>query len=186
MPSAPTPDKGRRRAYRYDMQLLVIRHATAEDRDTFAASGRDDSERPLTPAGRDKMRRAVAGLLRAVPKIDLLASSPFVRAMQTADVVADAYGIEAIKSVDALVPDAPLQRLLGWLERKGSVDVVAIVGHEPHLGELVTWLMSGLPESRVELKKGGAGLFEFHGQPGAGVGVLKWLMTPGQLRDLSR
>jgi phosphohistidine phosphatase len=168
------------------MQLLVIRHAIAEDRDAFASSGRDDSERPLTAAGRDKMRRVAAGLRRAVPQVDLLAASPYVRAMQTAELVAEAYGIEAIKKVDALVPDAPLQQFLAWLERKASADVVAIVGHEPHLGELVTWLMSGLPESRVEMKKGGAGLLEFHGQPGAGVGVLRWLMTPGQLRDLAR
>jgi phosphohistidine phosphatase len=167
------------------MQLLVIRHAIAEDRDVFASSGRDDSERPLTAAGRDKMRRAATGLRRVVPTIDLLASSPYVRAMQTAELVAEAYGIDGIKTVDALVPDAPLQRFLTWVQRKATVDVVAIVGHEPHLGELVTWLMSGLPESRVEMKKGGAGLLAFAGQPGAGLGVLKWLMTARQLRDLA-
>jgi phosphohistidine phosphatase len=166
------------------MQLLAIRHAIAEDRETFASSGRSDSQRPLTAAGRDKMRRTVAGLRRVVPTIDLLASSPYVRAMQTAEVVAEAYGIDDIKKVDALVPGAPLQRFLTWLQRKATVDVIAIVGHEPHLGELVTWLMSGLPESRVEMKKGGAGLLEFTGQPGAGLGVLHWLITPGQLRDL--
>ena len=168
------------------MQLLVIRHAIAEDRDEFASSGRDDSERPLTATGRDKMRRAVGGLRRAVPRIDLLASSPFTRAMQTAALVAEGYGIDDIKRVDALVPDAPLQRFLSWLERKSTVDVVAIVGHEPQLGELVTWLMSGLKESRVEMKKGGAALLEFEGQPGPGIGVLHWLMTSGQLRDLER
>ena len=168
------------------MQLLVIRHAIAEDRETFASSGRDDSQRPLTATGRDKMRRAVAGLRRAVPKIDLLAASPYVRAMQTAKVVAEAYEIAEIKTVDSLVPDAPLQGFLLWLERKAPARVVAAVGHEPHLGELVTWLMSGLPESRVEMKKGGAALLEFQGQPGAGVGVLQWLLTPGQLRDLGR
>lgn len=165
------------------MQLLVIRHAIAEDRDAFASSGRDDSERPLTSAGRDKMRRTAAGLRSLVPTIDLLASSPYVRAMQTADLVAEAYGIDDVKKVDALVPDAPLQRFLVWLHRKAAVEVGAIVGHEPHLGELVTWLMTGLPESRVEMKKGGACLLAFAGQPGAGLGVMKWLLTPGQLRQ---
>jgi phosphohistidine phosphatase len=168
------------------VQLLVIRHAIAEDRDTFASSGRDDSERPLTREGREKMRRAAAGLRRAVPTIDLLAASPYTRAMQTAELVAEAYGIGDIKKVDALVPDVPLQRFLVWIERRSATKVVAIVGHEPHLGELVTWLMSGLPESRVQMKKGGACLLEFEGQPGAGVGVLQWLMTSGQLRDLER
>jgi phosphohistidine phosphatase len=168
------------------MRLLIIRHAIAEDRDAFASSGRDDSERPLTDEGRDKMRRVAAGFRRAVPQIDLLAASPYTRAMQTAELVAEAYGIDDIEKVDALVPDAPLQRFLVWLERRSTAEVVAIVGHEPHLGELVTWLMSGLRESRVEMKKGGAALLEFEGQPGAGEGVLEWLMTAGQLRDLER
>jgi pimeloyl-ACP methyl ester carboxylesterase len=53
------------------MQLLVIRHAIAEDRDAFAASGRDDSERPLTESGRDKMRRVARGLRELVPRIDV-------------------------------------------------------------------------------------------------------------------
>jgi phosphohistidine phosphatase len=168
------------------MQLLVIRHAVAEERDEFAASGRDDSERPLTAEGRDKMRRGIAGLRRFVSRIDLLASSPYTRARQTAELVAEEYGIDEIKTVDALVPDGALAEVQSWLQRKSNAEVVAIVGHEPQLGELVTWLMSGLREGRVEMKKGGAALLEFEGQPGPGVGVLRWLMTPGMLRDLGR
>lgn len=166
------------------MKLLVIRHAIAEDRDAFASTGRDDSERPLTSVGRNKMRRVVAGLRREVPAIDLLAASPYTRAMQTAELVAVAYGIDEIKKVDALVPDTPPEQFLIWVQRRSTARTVAIVGHEPHLGELVSWLMSGLSEARVEMKKGGACLIEFEGQPGAGIGVLRWLMTPGQLRDL--
>ncbi len=131
------------------------------------------------------MRRVVAGLRRVVPRIDLIASSPYTRAMQTAELVAEGYGIAAIKTVDALVPDEPLPRVQSWLQRRSSTRVVAIVGHEPQLAELVTWLMSGLREGRVEMKKGGAALLEFEGQPGPGVGVLRWLLTPGLLRDLA-
>jgi phosphohistidine phosphatase len=166
------------------MQLLVIRHAIAEEREQFARSGRDDSERPLTADGRDKMRRTVEGLRRVVSRIDLLASSPYARAMQTAELVAEGYGIDDIKTVDALVPDAPLPQIQSWLQRKSTAKIVAVVGHEPQLGELVTWLMSGLREGRVEMKKGGAAMLEFAGQPGPGVGVLQWLLTAGQLRDL--
>jgi phosphohistidine phosphatase len=166
------------------MQLLVIRHAIAEDREVFASSGHDDSERPLTDAGRKKMERVAAGLQTIVPAIDVLSSSPYTRAMQTAQVVAEAYGIAKIETAGALVPDAEVRRFLPWIERRRQAKVVAVVGHEPHLSELVTWLLSGLAESRVALKKGGACLIEFEGQPGAGVGVLQWLMTAGQLRDL--
>jgi phosphohistidine phosphatase len=168
------------------MQLLVIRHAIAEERDAFAGSGRDDSERPLTDEGREKMRRVAAALRRLVPKIDLLASSPYTRAVQTAEVVAEAYGrgADEITLVESLTPDAPLERFQSWVQRQSKVRAIAIVGHEPQLGMLVTWLTSGLRESRVELKKGGACLLEFEGQPGPGVGLLRWLMTARQLRDL--
>jgi phosphohistidine phosphatase len=168
------------------MQLLVIRHAIAQERDEFAATGRDDSERPLTAEGRDKLRRGLPGLRRMVPRIDLLASSPFTRARETAELVGEAYGIDEIKTVDALVPDGTLQDVQSWLQRRSSAKVVAIVGHEPQLGELVTWLLSGLREGRVEMKKAGAALIEFDGQPGPGVGVLQWLLTAGQLRDLGK
>jgi phosphohistidine phosphatase len=170
------------------VELLVIRHAIAEDRDAFAASGRDDSERPLTDEGRQKMRPAAQGLRRLVERIDLLASSPYVRALQTAEVVASAYEYrhEQIKPIGSLAPDAPLEQLQSWLQRQSRARVVAIVGHEPHLSTLATWLMCGLRESRVELKKGGACLLDFEGQPGPGVGVMRWLMTAGQLRDLCR
>jgi phosphohistidine phosphatase len=168
------------------MQLLIIRHAIAEEREEFAATGRDDSERPLTKEGRDKMRRGLAGIRRMVPHIDLLASSPFTRARETAELVGEAYAIDEIKSVDALIPDGALPDVQSWLQRRSSAKVVAIVGHEPQLGELVTWLMSGLREGRVEMKKGGAALLDFEGQPGPAVGVLQWLLTAGQLRDLGR
>jgi phosphohistidine phosphatase len=170
------------------MQLLVIRHAAAEDREAFAASGRDDSERPLTDDGREKMRRGVDGLRRLVAKIDLVASSPYLRAMQTAELVASGYDYAAdrVKAVGSLVPDSPVEQFQTWLQRQSRAPVVAAVGHEPQLSTLVTWLMSGLRESRVELKKGGACLLQFEGQPGPGAGVMRWLMTPGQLRDRGR
>jgi phosphohistidine phosphatase len=170
------------------MQLLVIRHASAEDREAFASSGRSDSERPLTDDGREKMRSVVSGLRAVVPRIDLLASSPYARAMQTAEMVAGGFGLsrDSITVVDALTPDAPLQWLVSWLQRQAKPGVIAIVGHEPRLGDLVTWLMSGLSESRVAMKKGGACLLEFDGQPGPGIGVLRWLMTGRQLRGVAR
>ena len=168
------------------MQLLVIRHGIAEDRETFAASGRDDSERPLTSEGRDKMRRAAAGLRHVVPRIDILASSPYARALQTARVVGSTYGLGDVESLGALAPDAALDQLLPWLEPLRDVGVVALVGHEPHLSSLVTWLISGRDDSRLELKKGGAAVVAFDGRPGAGRGVLRWLLTPRQLRDLGR
>ena len=147
------------------MQLLVIRHAIAEDQEDFARSGRDDSERPLTDEGRDKMRRAITGLRRIVSRIDLLASSPYTRARQTAELVAEGYGIDEIKTVEALVPDGALQDVQSWLQRKSSVKVVAIVGHEPQLGELVTWLMNLAAVSSVSRRLALFGWYGTRSQP---------------------
>ena len=78
------------------MQLLVIRHGLAGQREDWERKGRSDALRPLTPGGRKRMRRVAAGLVRLVEKLDLLASSPLVRARQTAEIVKDAFGGPAI------------------------------------------------------------------------------------------
>jgi len=173
------------------MDLLVIRHAIAEDKKAFAASGRSDDQRPLTEAGRAKMRRAADGLRLTCPRVALLASSPLVRARETAEIVAPALGIARVEIVEALRPDRPFDELVVWLRRRvapngDGVATVAVVGHEPHLSGLVTWLMTGMTESRMELKKGGACLLSFDGAASAGEAMLRWALTPSQLRELAR
>jgi phosphohistidine phosphatase len=63
--------------------------------------------------------------------------------------------------------------------------VVAVVGHEPHLGTLVTWLLTGVAEPRVPLRKGGACLVDFTRRPGRGGGTLRWSLTPSMLRRMA-
>lgn len=166
------------------MQLLVIRHAIAEDRGEFAATGAPDEERPLTPFGKRRMRRNIDGLRRIAPRINVLASSPLLRAQQTASMLAEAYHVDEVVSVEALRHDSLPRTLVPWLAKQDPESVVAVVGHEPHLGMLVTWLMSGLEESRTPLKKGGAALLDFVQKPGSGRAQLLWLVTPAQLRTI--
>lgn len=168
------------------MQLLVIRHAIAEDRDEFAETGHDDSERPLTRIGRRRMRRNARGLRRIAPVIDQIASSPYVRAFATAEIVAETLGVKGeIAIVDALTPEQQSEALLPWLSSLPPESTVAIVGHEPHLGRLVTWLMTGSNESHVVFKKGGVCLLDLGVRPGAGTALMQWLLTPGQLRVIA-
>lgn len=173
------------------MNLLVIRHAIAEDKERFAASGRSDDQRPLTEEGRTKMRRGAEGVRLASPRVTVLASSPLVRARETAEIVGPALKVPRVEIVDALRPDRPFDELLAWLRQRVSPNetddetTVAIVGHEPHLSGLVTWLLTGQKESRLQLKKGGACLLGFDRSPAAGEATLRWLLTPSQLRDLS-
>jgi phosphohistidine phosphatase len=168
------------------MHLLVIRHAIAEDREEFASSGRDDSERPLTKVGRRRMRRNAQGLRRVAPGIDAMATSPYVRASETASILAEAIDYKGeIASIDALTPEQPSEALLPWLAQHAADATVAVVGHEPHLGRLVTWFLTGNSESHVMLKKGGVVLLDVGVRPGAGSAILHWALTPGQLRSLA-
>lgn len=165
-------------------QLILIRHAIAEDRDAAAAAGRDDTLRGLTKRGRARMARGAAGLRSLVPSINVLASSPLRRATETAAIVSAEYDGLAVTTVLALAPDAPLGEALEWLRRLRSAVTVAVVGHEPYLGTFATWLLTGVEESRTPLGKGGACAVEFDGRPRAGEGRLEWLAPPGVLRRL--
>jgi len=166
------------------MQLLIIRHGIAEDAEAFAAKGKDDSLRPLTKAGKRKMKEAAAGLRELVDSIDIIAASPLVRAQQTAKIVAGTYGDLAVATVDALSPGSDPSDLLEWIGEHASAEVIAVVGHEPHLGMLVTWLMTEARESRVAMSKGGAALLDFSARVEAHRGTLEWLLTGSQLRRI--
>ena len=169
------------------MELLVIRHGVAEDQEEFARKEKDDSLRPLTEEGKSKMERGARALRGVVPSLDLVATSPYVRAEQTARIVAAAYDDADIVHVDALTPDGKPDDFLAWLREHGSAGHVAAVGHEPHLGALVTWLLTGQwREGRIALRKGGACLVGIdNAQLRAGAGVLMWLLTPSVLRKLA-
>ena len=132
------------------------------------------------------MKRAAAGLRTLVDAIDVLAASPLVRAQQTAEIVAKAYGHLSVETVEDLTPASNPSALVDWLSRSASTNVVAVVGHEPHLGKLVTWLMTGAGTSRVEMKKAGAALLEFSSGVGQGGGTLQWLLTGSQLRRIGK
>ena len=166
------------------MNVLVIRHAIAEDRRRFARTCDDDGLRPLTPRGRRRMRSGSRGLRRVAPKVDALATSPLVRAVQTAEILSTAYrGLKVVK-LPCLAPGAPAQALLKWLQSHKHGSTVALVGHEPDLGVFAGWLLTGLQESFVRLKKGGALLLELKEQVRPGRARLVWSLAPAQLRAL--
>ncbi|HUQ81250.1 MAG TPA: histidine phosphatase family protein [Gemmatimonadaceae bacterium] len=165
------------------MRLLVIRHAIAEDRDAFATSGRDDTLRPLTDEGRRKMRRAARGLRQLVRRPDALVASPLTRALETAEIVRAEYEMDRVEQMPELAPERSLPDAVAALGRFPGA-VVAIVGHEPQLSHLVTFLVTGNDLGALELKKGGACLLEFDGIPKAAAGTLLWAVRPSMLRDL--
>jgi phosphohistidine phosphatase len=166
------------------MQLLIVRHAIAMDREEYAKTGRPDSDRPLTDTGRRRMRKNARGLQRISPHPDLIITSPWLRAADTARVIAETLGVEQMETIEEMTPDHHPRELAQWLNGKGDIGTVVAVGHEPHLGEVVTWLLGG-SGSRVEFKKGGACLLKIDGKVDAGSAMLLWHLPPAQLRGLA-
>lgn len=166
------------------MKVLLIRHAIAEDAEHFARQGGTDAQRPLTEAGRKKMRKGANRLRSQVEGIDVLACSQLVRARETADIIARAFGDIAIVERSDLAPDSPLDSLSAWLKQQPAGSTVALVGHQPHLGFLAGFLLAGVPRPLIAFKKGGVAMIEFTDVVKPGAGILGWSLTAGQLRSL--
>jgi phosphohistidine phosphatase len=159
------------------MKLCLVRHAIAENAGT--SSTEDDSLRPLTEKGRDKMRRIASALKGLGVEPDLIVSSPYVRARQTASVLAKElkYKEELVYS-DSLVPMGEPDDMIGEINEKYSVDELMLVGHEPSLSMLASVLLAGDPDISINLKKGGVcslSVDDLHYDRKA---VLEWLVTP--------
>lgn len=165
------------------MQLYVVRHAIAEDRDP--EKWPDDSNRPLTKQGVKRFRRAAAGLRRVAPQADIVLSSPYVRAWDTALILEEEAGWPSPVACPELTVDAP-EALLDVIKTFGHADSIAIVGHEPYLSRFTSRLLSPGWGPWLEFKKGGiAQLARMEGS-GPDRFQLRWLLTPGTLRRLAK
>jgi phosphohistidine phosphatase len=167
------------------VELLVVRHAIAENREDFARTGRDDGLRPLTAKGRRRFEESAHGLRTLVERIDVLATSTLARAIETGDLLADEFEVRRGTRLAELAPEADPASLGPWLGKHRTRSTVAIVGHEPHLSQLVEYLLTGSRgRGFVSLKKGGACLLALQEAALAGRAELRWLLTPAQLRRM--
>lgn len=165
------------------MKLLIVRHAKAEDKRQFAESGLPDSLRPLTSEGKREFIQAAMGIARIVPKLQLIAASPWVRAKQTAEILFHHYPRAQLQESDKLIPGTSNSEFLTWLKNHLDLKRVCICGHEPHLSQLIGWLTTGETYAFIELKKGSAALLELkHLKPGNA--KLLWSVRPSQLKAL--
>ncbi len=156
-------------------RIYFLRHGKAAPRATWEG---DDGLRPLTPAGEDLMRREAKGMRRLGLTPDVILTSPLVRALRTAEIVAEALGAR-----DRLVEEARLARGFDarCLERiaaeRPEAAELMVVGHEPEFSATIAELIGG---GFVDMKKGGLARVDVGG-PGLEDGVLAWLLTPSQL-----
>jgi phosphohistidine phosphatase len=161
------------------MELYLLRHGLAADLDE--ANLHKDSERPLTAEGRKKLDEVVEAMKALDLYFDLILTSPYVRAQQTAERVAKELKLEKnLRECAALEPGGDFADLAREVKTEKS-KFVLLVGHEPYLSELISWLVSGKSGFRVTMKKAGLCKLTLEMlKPGAA--TLEWLLTPKQMR----
>jgi len=163
------------------LELYLIRHGLAAER---GEEYPDDSKRPLTQLGINRLRKEAKALDALGVAFDQILSSPLVRAKQTADVFAEIMkGKPPVATTDALTPagtPAGVVQELAKHMRKGSL---ALVGHEPNIGELAAHLIGA--KTPLLFKKGAIARIDFSIFPPRGKGQLIWFVAPRMLRKLA-
>jgi len=164
------------------MNLYILRHGIAVELGMPGVG--KDSERQLAPEGKRKLRQ-IAGAMKALDlSFDLILTSPYVRAEQTATIVAEALDAQNnLESSDTLTPSGGMRDLIAAItHRKPAPEDALLVGHEPYLSELISLLVSGGTDGvSVVLKKGGLCKLAVETLRYGRCATLEWLLTPKQL-----
>ncbi len=165
------------------VEIYVMRHGEA----AAPGPGGADGSRALTDRGRREVERAAAGLRALDVVLDRILASPLRRAQETADLLAREFAEEApvretLAELDGSAPPAEILAALGGVTRD---EAVAVVGHMPGLGELVTLATAGVGASGIPLGTASVARIDFDGRPRPGAGRLGWLMNADQLADVA-
>ena len=167
------------------MNLYLMRHAIAAEPDEHT----EDSQRPLTEKGHKKLSKIARNLEKLELKFDVILTSPYLRARQTANVVADALDIKhkhVVKSenltplgfADKLVEEI---KLLDEISTRKPVENLLLVGHEPFLSQLVGMLVAGDASLSIDMKKAGLCKLSIEQLTYGRCATLEWLLTSAQL-----
>ena len=163
-------------------ELYLVRHAIAAER---GSEWPDDTQRPLTERGINRFKEEVKGLRRLDVTVDEIFSSPLVRARQTADLLASGLdGKAPVKVLDALAPGHTSSSVMTQLARVAKRRRVAIVGHEPDLGELAAHLIGA--GRALAFKKGGICRIDLGSLTSKRAASLVWFLPPNVLRQVKR
>jgi len=167
------------------MNLYLMRHGAAVEKNDPSLA--NDNDRALTRKGAKRLRRAARGLRRLDIALDGILTSPVLRARQSADIVAQALGLEpCLEEISGLAPESTVELLLFSLTRYHDRQHLLLVGHEPLLSQTMSTLLCRGHELEIKLRKGSLGCLEITNLPPSSPAILHWLLTPKQLRLIGR
>jgi len=162
------------------MNLYLMRHAIAEERDTSLYP--EDSLRPLSSPGRRKMVKIAQGIKNMGFDFDMIVSSPFLRARETAEIMAKRFGLQArLNFTDQLSPFGDAEKLIVEIREQFAVEHLLLVGHEPSMSYLTSVLVSGNGSLTMTMKKGGLCCLSVSELRYGQCAILESLLTPGQM-----
>jgi phosphohistidine phosphatase len=163
------------------MNLYILRHGIAVE--PGSPGYEKDADRPLTPEGERKLLQIAEAMEALDLAFDLILSSPYLRARQTAEIVAEALKARRkLEFSDSLVPGGSPKKLVEFLNRlQPPPESVLLVGHEPYLSGLVSLLVAGNPSLSMVLKKGGLCKLATESLAPGRCAALEWLLTPKQM-----
>jgi len=162
------------------VELYLIRHGLAEER---GEAWPDDTKRPLTPKGMSRLRKSARGLADLGVSFDVILTSPLVRARQTAEIIAAQLdGRPALVNTESLAPDGTYAAVAAELEKHAKRTRIALVGHEPGIGELAARLIGS--RHAVAFRKAAVCRVDLDGLPPSGPGELRWFLTSRILRKI--
>jgi len=163
-------------------ELYIVRHAIAAER---GEAWPDDDKRPLTEKGIVRFKDGLRGLRFLDVEIDEIFASPLVRAKQTAELLAaEISGKPSVKLLEALAPGPGPDDVIKQLARVAKRRRIALVGHEPGIGELAAHLLG--TKRPLEFRKGGVCRIDLQGLTENRPGLLVWFVTPKMLRHLGK
>jgi len=164
------------------VNLYILRHGIAAERGTRGF--KTDADRPLTPKGKRQLRQIATAMKNLDLRFNLILSSPFLRARQTAEIVAESLKLKrGLAFSDELTPNGDPKALIRQLnELETAPENALLVGHEPYLSRLVALLISGKTAVTIDLKKGGLCRLEANSLHFGRCATLVWLLTPKQMK----
>jgi phosphohistidine phosphatase len=163
------------------MKIFIFRHGEAVPKNDPAVAS--DPERVLVEEGIRRTRQSAEGLQKLGITPEIIFTSPWIRAKQTADIVGEVLGLPGVQEMDELAGDRSVEDVMRALSKQKYGEIM-LVGHEPLLGDIAAYLLSLSTGMQLDLKKSGACAVEVERIPPKSPGMLLWMMSAKQLRSI--